>query len=329
MMLLLKEQDSMQDHTHAFRERLDRHPGGPWYLNGSQDQPDDQVLQLSEPDPQQRWDEPDVFLDFLDRTHYRQLLWCFIGRNASEKNRAWSLDALQQRTHLSLEDLEEALAFCHRQAFAIPNETRQSRETIFQFLREHPVEGKAPFEPTPEDLANLAQLPEKPTKWYSDSSLDHIRTTGPTFEWIIQTLLEKKYQALARRNVQLSRFQGDVDVLAFLPDGRSVLVECKSSTKNIMDGHFQRFFHKARLFHPDVAVLLMDTEDHQQFQQRELQVPRAFWREYGTWPSSQRRNLSVTSMMRVNPGVFVAISGVRLSATLHFLLNVDRYHLFE
>ena len=324
----------MQEHDniHAFRERLDRHPGGPWYLNGSQYHPDDQVLQLSEPDPQQRWDEPDSFLRFLDRTSYRQLLWCFISRNAVEKNRAWSLDALQQRTRLSLEELEEALAFCQRQAFAVPSETRQSRETLFQFLREHPLEGEAPFEPTPEDLDKLAQLPEKPTVWYSDSSLDHIRTTGPTFEWIIQALLEKEYQALVRRNVNLSPFFffGDVDALAFLPDGRSVLVECKSSTKNIMDGHLQRFFHKARLFQPDVAVLLIDTEDHQQLQQRELQVPRAFWREYGTWPSFERlRNLGVTSVMCVQPGVFVAISGVRLSATFHFLLHAERYHLFE
>lgn len=320
-----------QHNANAFVERLHLHPGGKWHLNDSQYEPDDQVVQLSEIDPQQRWSDPDSFLSFLDRTGYRQLLRCFIGRNSWEKNRSWSLDALQQHTHLSPEDLEEALAFCHRQSFAVPGETRGSRERIFRALQEYSLaKGEIPFEPTPEERERWSRLPEKPAVWYSDPNLDHIRNSGPTLEWTVQALLEKEYHALARRNVKLSPFffLGDVDVLAFLPDSRSVLIECKSSTKNITDKHIKHFLHKSRLFQPDVAILLIDTEDHHQLQQRDLQLSRVLWREYGVFSSFEYlRNLSVTSLIRLQPTVFVAISGIRLSATLHFLLHYQRYQL--
>jgi hypothetical protein len=320
-----------QSNAQAFVERLALQPGGPWYLNGSQYEPDDQVVQLADIDPHHPWGEPHSFLSFVDRTAYRQLLRCFIGGNSQDKYRSWSLDALQQRTSLSTEELEEALAFCHQQDFAVPDETRAQRELIFRFLREHALaEGKPPFEPTPEDLEKLRLLPEKPAKWYSNSRLDFIRNSGPTLEWTIQTILEREFHALARRNVKVSPFffLGDIDVLAFLPDQRSVLVECKSSTKNITDGHVQRFLQKVRRFQPDVAVFLVDTADHQQFEQRLPQMLRVLFREYReVTPSERPRNLGITSLFRLQPTVFFAISGIRLSATFHFLLYYERYQL--
>jgi hypothetical protein len=322
-----KQAVTTQHSNDPFRDRLDQHPGGPWYPIGALHEPDEQVLQLSEIDPQQRWSEPHAFLNFLDRTAYRRLLHCFIGGNALEKNRVWSPEILQQRTQLPLEDLEEALAFCHQQAFAIPEETRESRARFYQHLQQLSDQGKISFEPTPEHLQKLELLPEKPGRWYSNPELDQIQNFGPTFEWVIQALLEQAYSALARRHVQLSSFLslGDLDVLAFLPDGRSLLVECKSSTKHITDAHLCRFFHKAHTFKPDVALLLIDANDPLHMQQRMTQFYRTCYREYGTFPIGNLRCLAKSSMLRIQEQVFVADAGLRLSVTLHYILHYQRY----
>lgn len=82
----------MQDHANmaAFFEQLGLHPGGPWYHNGSCYEPDDQIVQLTEIDPHQRWSTSDSFLDFLNSTSTRQLLRCFIESNAQDENRSRS-----------------------------------------------------------------------------------------------------------------------------------------------------------------------------------------------------------------------------------------------
>jgi hypothetical protein len=51
---------------------------------------------------------------------------------------------------------------------------------------------------------------------------------------------------------------GDLDVVAFLNDGRLVMVECKSSG-HVDEVHCSLFLQRVQAFHPDLAILLIDT----------------------------------------------------------------------
>lgn len=314
-----------------FQERLARQSGGPWQTEHGWSGFVDQHIQITQIDHQQRWCDFDSFWTFLDDIRYRRLLRCLIGRNQHEVGQAWSVEKLQQETQLSCEALEEALAFCQKQAFAQPDIIYQHPKHCYRPTRRRRTGwmGKTdPMELTPEAERVLESVVEKPTVWYSGPNLQHLSNIGPTLEWTVQQLFEHHFQAASACNVTLSRFagMGDIDVLAFLPDDRSVLVECKSSTHHITEKQVKQFLSKAHTFQANVAVLLIDTDDLGQLQIRQKQLELARRR---TFPHTSSWEIALYHApahpaICLLPEVYVALSGERLSTTFSFLLNDEK-----
>ena len=317
----------MQWKSDSFVDRLNQCVGGPWHLYASLNEPDNEVIQLSHNDTKHPWSNPSGFLDFLDSNHHRRLLRCLMGRTPWEKKRAWSLETLTRETRPpSHEALEEALTFCHEQEFAFHNHTREQEKRILAWYR-------TLVQPLSEEKESerLALFPEKIDTWYGDDRLIDIPNFGPTLEWIVQATLQREHHALARRHVSLGGLGqlGDIDVLAFLEDGRVAMVECKSSTKRITDEHIERFLKRARIFTPaDVALLLIDSDDPHQMQQRQSQLHTALFREYREYDSTLFRTLHLggSHIYHLHDNVYVADTGGGIQATLKFVLLYQRSH---
>jgi hypothetical protein len=148
----------------TFADRLHHYPGGPWVLTEAREEPDALVLQLCHLDALQQWCSPSTFLDFLDNAFHRCLPRCLIGRPPAEQECRWSYEDLLQATRPSSEEaLQEALTFCVLQQFALPS------------LMNH-------------DDGDAAQI----EGW--KSNLGQLHSFGPTFEWIVQALLQHHVQ---------------------------------------------------------------------------------------------------------------------------------------
>src|SRR6185312_1062169 len=226
-----------------FVERLQHCAGGPWTPFESQHQLDALVLQPLPLSPGTANADTARFVDFLASTFHRRLLHCFVGGNVS---RVWSLeDLLKQTRPPSPQALLDALELC---------------------------------------LFWQIALSEKATNvWHGHPRLATLNNLGWTFEWVIQALLERNYGALVRRHVILGEIAalGEIDVIALLSDGRSLLIECKSSSKSLTDQQLDRFVAKGRGFPADRALLLIDSDDPHQMQQRMGQLGLAMLRAYG------------------------------------------------
>jgi hypothetical protein len=313
----------MQSKSDPFAERLSQCVGGPWYLNTALNEPDDQVIQLTHIAPGQPWSDPSSFLDFLNCNHHRRLLRCLMGRTPWEKKGAWPLETLTRETRPpSQEALEEALTFCHEQEFAFHNHTREEEKRMLTWYRTLPEAAAHPLSEE-EEIKRLALFPEKIDTWYGDDRLIDIPNFGPTLEWIIQATFQQEYQALARRHVSLGKLQqlGDIDVLAFLADGRTIIVEAKSSSKRITDGHVERFVKRARAFTPaDVALLLIDSDDFNQMQQRRSQLCMVMLMEYGEYHINRFLTLGGSHIYHLRDNLYVSDTGGGIFNTLKFVL---------
>lgn len=144
-----------------------------------------------------------------------------------------------------------------------------------------------------------------------------------TFEWIVQMLLEREYHAHVRRHVIVGEIAslGEIDVLAFLPNGHSLLVECKSSSKGLTDRQLDRFVSKGLAFPTDRALLLIDTDDPHQMQQRMGQFGQAMQRAFGSASIGTIQTNGGSSIVNLRKQLFVADTAGGILSTLQAILH--------
>ncbi len=311
----------MQRTSDSFVDSLNQCDGGPWYLNEAKSEPDEQVIQLSLLDPNHQWCTSSTFLDFLDVIYHRRLLRCLLGRTPSERLREWTPDELLRETRSpSTQALEEALAFCDLQQFAFPNVTREKVEKIIAYMSTRD-DGDHPRLTEEAKARMLDKYSEKVEYWYGD--LNTIANFGNSFEWIVQAMVEREYHALARRHVSLGHLGqlGDIDVLAFLEDGRVLMVEAKSSSRGITARHIERFLKRAQLFPADVALLLIDSDEYHQMQQRESQLRTSLFREYHESLPLHLLTVDGCHLYHLRKNLYVADTGGGISTALKGVLQ--------
>ena len=128
---------------------------------------------------------------------------------------------------------------------------------------------------------------------------------------------------LVRRHVILGELatRGEIDLLAFLADGRSFLCECKSSSKGLTDRQLDRFLEKVRGFPATRALLLIDSDNRQQMMQRLGQLGQAMYRVYGNGAIGPIQQYAGSTMVQLNETIVVADTGGGLLTTLQAALG--------
>jgi len=240
------------------------------------------ALVLQPPSFDASQEDASLFIDFVANSFHRRLLHCFVGMQGS---RPWSLEALLKQTRPpSPQALTDALSRC----------------LLWQFA----------LEPTP-------------MTWQGHPRLASLNNLGWTFEWVIQALLERDYGALVRRHVRLGETLalGEIDLLALLPDGQALLVECKSSSKGLTNLQLDRFLAKAQGFPLACALLLIDTDDPQQMQQRLGQLGMAAQRAYGDGALGAIQRIGGGSVVHVRSRLFVADTGGGIISVFQAILS--------
>jgi hypothetical protein len=266
-----------------FLDRLQQHAGSPWTLFEAQQQLDALVLQPRPLSFDSPWADPTQFLDFLTPIAHRRLLHCFLSPQSGQQ---WTFEALLKQTRPSSpQALSEALHQCCFWQIAL------------------------------EDLATHT--------WQGHPRLITLNNFGWTFEWMIQALLERNYSALVRRHVILGEIRdlGEIDLLAFLANGQSLLVECKSSSKGLTDRQLDRFIAKGRGFPADRALLLIDTDDPHQMQQRMGQVGLAMQRAFGDASVGAIQHHAGSSVVCMHNSLYIADTGGGIVTTLQTVMT--------
>lgn len=225
----------------AFEQRLYACPGS-WSLSKKRPVCDDDpsIVRLHWITPEYQWGDILGFLTFFDQWEHRCLIRSFLRppspglatvlhlqHKGSPIELLWSyemlLESVQQR--LTLQALREVLTFLEIQ------ELISRRQECW---------------------------------WHRGPYLQQVHDFGHTLEWLVQEHLRRFHGAFAYRCVHLRQWDAlglnDVDVLAFLPDGRRVLVECKSGNLQQKRQIATRFLQRATAFPADIALLLLDTE---------------------------------------------------------------------
>ena len=91
-----------------------------------------------------------------------------------------------------------------------------------------------------------------------------ISNIGRTLEWYVaewfRLTFSASHLASVHHGVQLAELPlpGDLDVIALLNDELLVMVECKSASE-VDEAHCILFLQRVQAFHPDIAILLIDT----------------------------------------------------------------------
>lgn len=265
-----------------FLERLQQHPGSPWTLFEGQSQLDQLVLQPLPLSLDSPWADPTQFLDFLTAIAHRRLLHCFLTTHVGQP---WTFEALLKQTRpASPQALSHALEQCCFWRIALEDSSTHT--------------------------------------WQGHPRLVTLNNLGWTFEWLVQILLEREYDALVRRHVILGEIQnlGEIDLLAFLANGQSLLVECKSSSKGVTDRQLDRFVAKSRGFPADRALLLIDTDDPHQMQQRMGQVGLAMQRAFGDASVGAIQQHDGSSVVCMHNTLYIADTGGGIMTTLQAVL---------
>ena len=265
-----------------FVERLQQCAGSPWTLFEAQQHLDNLVLQPLPLSSDDSNANAASYVDFLANSFHRRLLHCFVGMNGS---RNWPLETLLKQTRPpSPQALIEALEQC----------------CFWQIA-----------------LFDIAA-----STWQGHPRLAPLNNLGWTFEWVIQALLEREYDALVRRHVHLGEIAvlGEIDILALLPDGRSLLIECKSSSKGLTDRQLDRFIAKAQGFPGASALLLIDTDDPHQMQQRMGQFGMAVQRAYGDASLGAIQRSGGCSVVHLRERLSVADTGGGIITALQAVL---------
>ena len=271
-----------------FLERLQQCAGSPWTLFEAQSQLDQLVLQPLPLSLDSPWADPTHFLDFLTDITHRRLFHCFLTVHGGQQ---WTFEALlkQTRPH-SPQALVDALEHCVFWQIAL------------------------------EDLSTHT--------WQGHPRLVTLNNLGWTFEWLVQILLEREYSALVRRHVILGEIRdlGEIDLLAFLATGQSLLVECKSSSKGLTDRQLDRFITKSQGFGADRALLLIDTDDPHQMQQRLGQIGLAMQRAFGDASVGAIQRHAGSSIVCMHQNLYIADTGGGIVTTLQAVLTGTPKH---
>lgn len=99
--------------------------------------------------------------------------------------------------------------------------------------------------------------------WRKSPGYEQVRGIGPTLEWYVAEWFRTWLQSPARHGVTVKDLAdgGDLDVIAFV-DGKRIMVECKSGRpENISETELSLFIQRAFEFRPEIAILLIDTEN--------------------------------------------------------------------
>lgn len=271
-----------------FLDRLQQHTGSPWTPFEAQQQLDALVLQPRPLSLASPWADPTQFLDFLTTIAHRRLIHCFFSPHSGQQ---WTFEALLKQTRPSSpQALSEALEQCCFWQIAL------------------------------EDVST--------NTWQGHPRLITLNNFGWTFEWMVQTLLERDSRALVRRHVILGEIRdlGELDILAFLPTGQSLLIECKSSSKSLTNIQLDRFVAKGRGFPADRSLLLIDTDDPHQMQQRMGQVGQAMQRAFGDASVGAIQRVAGSSIVCMHNTLYIADTGGGIMTTLQAVLTGTPEH---
>ena len=102
-------------------------------------------------------------------------------------------------------------------------------------------------------------------RWFERGTYQaQISNIGRTLEWYVAEWFRFTYSISHRvpvqHGVQLAELPlpGDLDVVALVGTDLLTVVECKSASV-VDEAHFSLFLQRVQAFHPDVAILLIDT----------------------------------------------------------------------
>jgi len=98
--------------------------------------------------------------------------------------------------------------------------------------------------------------------WRKAPQYAHVQDMSRTLEWYVAEWFRYELKAPARHGVHIEGIGdgGDLDDVAFV-DGARIMVECKSGDPaNITEAHLELYLRRAADFNPDVALLLIDTD---------------------------------------------------------------------
>ena len=159
--------------------------------------------------------------------------------------------------------------------------------------------------------------------WQGHPRLATLNNIGWSFEWLIQSLLEKHYGAYVRRHVKLGELAhlGEIDIVALMPDGYALLCECKSSTKSLTDRQLDRFFTKAHSIPAAQSLLIIDTDDPHQMVQRIGQLGQAMLRAFGSASVGAIQQYAGSSIIQLHEHLFVADTGGGILTSLQAVLS--------
>jgi hypothetical protein len=237
-------------HITGFDARLRSVPGS-WTLTHSfLHAGDPRVVSLRWIIADKHWCDEAGFLNFLDQRHHRLLLRCFLEPAVSEQQ-----PLIEEETPVETEAEGETEA---------PTEYQWSNEELLEQMgpptKNHQLSQALQF------LRAQEMVHEEQDKWSRGKQISSIATINATFEWVVQEYLQRYHNAFARRRVSFKEWDqnhlNDINVLAFTPEGLTVIVECKTDLE-ISGDELMHFIQRASTFPTDVALLLIDTEHEQ------------------------------------------------------------------
>lgn len=155
--------------------------------------------------------------------------------------------------------------------------------------------------------------------WSPGSAVQNIPNIGRTLEWYVAEWFRKEYYAVACHGVITQELtSGDLDVVAF-KDGRSFFVECKSAPY-IEEQKLRFLLQRSQDFHPDMTLLLIDTESGMSIEARTKQLCQIL-----NLPSEGSRYLlrGKTVCYRIAvQNLYVANVGTSIASTLAAILQL-------
>lgn len=235
-------------HITGFDARLRSIPGT-WTLTHSfLHAGDPRVVSLRWIISDKHWCDEAGFLNFLDQRHHRLLLRCFLEPAVSDQP-----PTQEEEIPTETEGEPEVLA-----------EYQWSNEELLEQMgaptKNHQLSQALQF------LRTQEMAHEEQDKWSRGKQISSIATINATFEWVVQQYLQRNHNAFARRRVSFKEWDlnhlNDLNVLAFTPEGLTVVVDCKTDL-DISGDELMHFIQRASAFPTDVALLLIDTEHEQ------------------------------------------------------------------
>lgn len=110
-------------------------------------------------------------------------------------------------------------------------------------------------------------------------------------------------------------------------NGRSLLIECKSSSKGLTDRQLDCFVAKGQGFPADRALLLIDTDDPHQMQQRMGQFGQTMQRAFGEAITGAIQTHAGSSIVCLREHLYVADTAGGILPTIQAILKEMPTHL--